>query len=111
MNATNGANLRASRKEHGALRAATRTPAKKAAPAKKQAATPKLRWSFPDGYDNRATTGQSASFNGGELAMKPHSGKWKATYTKSGKETVLAENVGAGAAYSACIAYSKGAVK
>ena len=107
-------NLRAARKEMAALTKATKAPAKKApakAPAKKQAAktgTPKLRWQFPSGFAERATTGQTASFDGGELAMKPVDGKWKATFTKGGTETVLAEGVGAAKAYTACVGYVKG---
>ena len=107
-------NLRAARKEMAALTKATKAPAKKApakAPAKKQAAktgTPKLRWQFPSGFAERATTGQTASFDGGELAMKPVDGKCKATFTKGGTETVLAEGVGAAKAYTACVGYVKG---
>jgi hypothetical protein len=120
------ANLRAARKELTQARAASKAahpagkqtpakaPAKKApakAPAKKQAAktgTPKLRWQFPSGFAERATTGQTASFDGGELAMKPVDGKWKATFTKGGTETVLAEGVGAAKAYAACVEHAKG---
>jgi hypothetical protein len=74
---TTNTNLRESRKAMAEQRKAAKAPAKKApaqAPAKKPAATAastKLRWSFPDGYDNRATTGQTASHDGGELSMKP----------------------------------------
>ena len=115
-------NLRAARKEltqalaaskaaHPAgKQAPAKAPAKKA-PAKKQAAktdTPKLRWQFPGGFAERATTGQTASFDGGELARKPVDGKWKATFTKGGTETVLAEGVGAAKAYTACVGYVKG---
>ena len=116
------ANLRAARKELTQARAASKaahpagkqTPAKapaKKAPAKKQAAktdTPKLRWQFPGGFAERATTGQTASFDGGELARKPVDGKWKATFTKGGTETVLAEGVGAAKAYAACVEHAKG---
>jgi len=117
-------NLRAARKEQTQARAASKaahpagkaaTPAKEApakkAAAKKQAAkggTPKLRWQFPSGFAERATTGQTASFDGGELSMKPVDGKWKATFTKGGTETVLAEGVGAAKAYTACVGYVKG---
>ena len=115
-------NLRAARKELTQALAASKaahpagkqTPAK--APAKKAAAkkapaktgAPKLRWQFPSGFAERATTGQTASFDGGELAMKPVDGKWKATFTKGGTETVLAEGVGAAKAYTACVGYVKG---
>ena len=116
-------NLRAARKELTQARAASKaahpagkqTPAK--APAKKAAAkkapaktggAPKLRWQFPSGFAERATTGQTASFDGGELAMKPVDGKCKATFTKGGTETVLAEGVGAAKAYTACVGYVKG---
>ena len=119
-------NLRAARKELTQALAASKAahpagkqtpakaPAKKApakAPAKKQAAktgTPKLRWQFPSGFAERATTGQTASFDGGELAMKPVDGKCKATFTKGGTETVLAEGVGAAKAYAACVEHAKG---
>ena len=110
-------NLRAARKEQTQARAASKaahpagkqTPAK--APAKKAPAktgAPKLRWQFPSGFAERATTGQTASFDGGELARKPVDGKWKATFTKGGTETVLAEGVGAAKAYTACVGYVKG---
>ena len=117
------ANLRAARKELTQARAASKAahpagkqtpakaPAKKAA-AKKQAAkagTPKLRWQFPSGFAERAKTGQTASFDGGELAMKPGEKGWTATFTKGGTETVLAEGVGAAKAYAACVSYAKGA--
>jgi len=108
-------NLRAARKEMAALTKATKAPAKKApakkAPTKKAGSTPastKLRWAFPDGFDKRQRTGQTASFDGGELAMKPADGKWTATYTKDGTETVLAEGVGAAKAYAACVEHAKG---
>ena len=110
-------NLRAARKELTQALAASKaahpagkqTPAK--APAKKAPAktgAPKLRWQFPSGFAERATTGQTASFDGGELAMKPVDGKCKATFTKGGTETVLAEGVGAAKAYTACVGYVKG---
>ena len=116
------ANLRAARKELTQARAASKaahpagkqTPAKapaKKAPAKKQAAktdTPKLRWQFPGGFAERATTGQTASFDGGELARKPVDGKWKATFTKGGRTTVLGEGVSAARAYSLCVEHAKG---
>ena len=117
-------NLRAARKEQTQARAASKaahpagkaaTPAKEApakkAAAKKQAAkggTPKLRWQFPSGFAERAKTGQTASFDGGELAMKPGEKGWTATFTKGGTETVLAEGVGAAKAYTACVGYVKG---
>jgi hypothetical protein len=108
----NGANLRQSRKE---LAAMTKAPAKtRKAPAKKPAgkpaglpATAKLKWSFPEGYDKRGETGQSAPFGGGELAIAPYGEKWTATYTRSGKQTVLAEGA-FGKCYAACIGYAKG---
>ena len=90
-------NLRAARREQ--------TQARKTAA---KTGTPKLRWQFPSGFAERATTGQTASFDGGELAMKPVDGKWKATFTKGGTETVLAEGVGAAKAYTACVGYVKG---
>ena len=117
------ANLRAARKELTQARAASKaahpagkqTPAK--APAKKAAAkkapaktgAPKLRWQFPSGFAERAKTGQTASFDGGELAMKPGEKGWTATFTKGGTETVLAEGVGAAKAYAACVQFAKGA--
>jgi hypothetical protein len=117
------ANLRQTRKEMAAAKVASKaahpagrqTAAKaaaKTAPAKTAGSAPastKLRWQFPDGFDNRQTTGQTASFDGGELAMKPHDGTWKATFSKGGKTTVLAENCSAAKAYAACVGYAKGA--
>ena len=118
-------NLRAARKELTQALAASKAahpagkqtpakaPAKKApakAPAKKQAAktgTPKLRWQFPSGFAERATTGQTASFGGGELAMNPGAKGWTASFTKGGKTTVLAEGVGAAKAYDACLQFAK----
>jgi hypothetical protein len=116
-------NLRAARKEQTQARAASKaahpagkaaTPAKEApakkAAAKKQAAkggTPKLRWQFPSGFAERATTGQTASFGGGELAMNPGAKGWTASFTKGGKTTVLAEGVGAAKAYDACLQFAK----
>jgi hypothetical protein len=111
-------NLRTARKAQAAMRkAAAPAPAKKA-PAKKAPAKPaakkpaasgatKLRWTFPSGYDERAQTGQTAAFGGGELAMVPVDGKWRATFTKGGQVTVLAEGVGAAKAYAACVGYTK----
>jgi hypothetical protein len=75
MNATQApkvSNLRETRREmaearkrHPAGKAApAKAPAKKA-PAKKAAAktgAAKLRWQFADGFANRATTGQTASW-------------------------------------------------
>jgi hypothetical protein len=115
------ANLRAARKELTQARAASKaahpagkqTPAKapaKKAPAKNQAAktaTPKLRWQFPDGFADRSRTGQCAPFDGGMLEMRPVDGKWVARYIKAGKAETLAEGVGAGRAYDACIAFVK----
>ena len=115
------ANLRQTRKEMTAAKASAKAahpagkqtpakaPAKKAA-AKKQAAkggTPKLRWQFPSGFAERATTGQTASFGGGELAMNPGAKGWTASFTKGGKTTVLAEGVGAAKAYDACLQFAK----
>jgi len=116
------ANLRQTRKEMTAAKASAKaahpagkqTPAK--APAKKAAAkkapaktgAPKLRWQFPSGFAERAKTGQTASFDGGELAMKPGEKGWTAIFTKGGTETVLAEGVGAAKAYTACVGYVKG---
>jgi hypothetical protein len=115
MTTANGANLRQSRKE---LAAMTKAPAKRAparkAPAKKPAgkpaglpATPKLKWAFPEGFDQRHLTGQMAAYNGGTLAMRPVDGKWSSTYTKGGKTQTLVEGVGAGAAYKACVQYTR----
>ena len=117
--------LRAARKEMAAAKAASKaahpagkTPAKKApatkapakaaakkAPAKTGAA--KLKWQFPEGFSELGRTGQTASLNGGELAMKPgEKGGWRATWTKNGKVTMLAEG-GAAKCYAACVQFSR----
>jgi hypothetical protein len=110
-------NLRESRKEMAAARRAAKTaakaPAKKAAPkpaAKKPAtdAAPKLRWQFPDGYANRATTGQTATAGDATYAMTPgEGGKWKATVTRGGKTETLGDGVRRGAAYRLCVEANK----
>jgi hypothetical protein len=85
---------------------AKKAPAKK--PAADDAATPRLKWHFQDGFAERSKTGQVAPFANGELSIKPGSdGKWRATYTRAGKETVLAEGVGAARAYAACVEFSR----
>jgi len=123
------ANLRETRKEMAAARraaktagrpapakapakkaAAPRTPAKKAA-AKKTDAAPKLMWQFPEGFEKRGETGQSAALGGGELAMRPVDGGWTATFTKDGNVTVLLDKGARGAAYRACTQHAKGAGK
>jgi hypothetical protein len=132
MNINNGntsdaiGGLHQARKEQAASRRAAakqtpakRTPAKKA-PAKKAVAAAKasgdkpvkLSWQFEKGYAERAKTGQTAAFDGGELAMRPtKDGKWRATYTKDGETTVLADGVAAGKAYGVLVAFSKGQTK
>ena len=97
-------NLRESRKEMAAARRAAKTAAK--APAKK--AAPKLRWQFPDGYANRATTGQTATAGDATYAMTPgEGGKWKATVTRGGKTETLGDGVRRGAAYRLCVEANK----
>jgi hypothetical protein len=109
-------NLRESRKEMAAARKAPakKAPAKEAAPkpaAKKTDGATKLKWSFPEGFEKRGETGQSAAFGGGELAMRPVDGGWRATFTKDGNVTVLLEKGARGAAYRTCTQYAKGAAK
>jgi hypothetical protein len=103
MTETNGTALEAPK----ARKATTpKAPAKAAAKkAADNAATPKLKWQFPDGFAERSKTGQCAPFAGGMLEMKPVDGKWRATYTKAGKTQTLAENCGAGKAYDSCTAF------
>lgn len=60
-----------------------------------------MKWSFPDGFENRAKTGQSAVANGREYQIAPNGEKWKATVKQGGKTTVLVEAGSFGAAYNA----------
>ena len=108
------ANLRETRKEMAAARRAAKTagrPAPAKAPAKKTDGATKLKWSFPEGFEKRGETGQSAALGGGELAMRPVDGGWTATFTKDGNVTVLLDKGARGAAYRACTQHAKGAGK
>jgi hypothetical protein len=106
--------LRAARKEMAAARRAakaTAKPAAKKAAPKATATSTKLKWQFPEGFEKRGETGQSAALGGGELAMRPVDGGWTATFTKDGNVTVLLDKGARGAAYRACTQHAKGAGK
>jgi hypothetical protein len=106
---------------------ARKAPAKKApakvaaAPAVKAAAAPKalpaakkaapkatgLRWSYPEGRDNRAGNPQTAVRGEHSYAITGADKAWKATHTYKGKTTVLAEGVSKMTAYNKVVAHNK----
>src|ERR1700739_1705470 len=102
------AGLRAARKEQASARQAAKdrhpagkqapakAPAKKAAPkaakpAADKPASTKLRRVFPEGFENKDKTGQTAVAGDREYALLPDGEAWKATVKQGGKTTTLAE--------------------
>ena len=97
------------------------TPAKStAAPAAKTAAKkggenplglPKVKWTYPEGRDERLTTGQDGVLGGATYQIRPVDGGWKATVKVDGKTTVLGDKVSHQSAYKLCVAHARGDVK
>ena len=114
-------NLRAARREQTQARktAAKTAPAEKApakratsgAQAKTQAAKSapaRLKWIFPEGYDKRGETGQTATAaDGTEYAIQPSGEKWRAVAKRGGKTETLGDGVGFAKAYALCVAAAK----
>ena len=103
------------RKQHPAGKALpkpgpAKAPANKA-PAAKQADKPastKLRWVFPEGFENKDKTGQTAVAGDREYALLPDGEAWKATVKQDDKTTTLAEGK-FGKCYNAITAHNKAA--
>jgi len=66
-----------------------------------------LKWAFPDGYANRATTGQTAEANGGLYALAPGENGWCASFTRNGKTQMLATDTSAAKCYAACVTHHR----
>ncbi|OPE48843.1 hypothetical protein BV508_16325 [Mycobacterium intermedium] len=103
---------------------AAATTTKKSTPAKGTASTPtkaataasgksaKLRWQFPDGFENRDVTGQQAYSAGHSYAILPvedQDGKYSAVVKPDDGEAVYLVEAGAHSkCYAACLAHHRG---
>jgi hypothetical protein len=111
------ANLRETKKAVATAR--QRHPAGKALPKPGPAKAPakaaptkagQIRWTYPEGRDNRKGNPQTGLAGEATYELKPEANGWKATVTRGGKTVVLATGVSRGKAYAVCVADAKKAV-